>query len=89
MGKIRDSVGNGNYDFTYHAADEMAEDNRSISDIEHAVFSGKIIKKEVDDLRGMKYVVQGTAENKVTTVGVVGRFKENGVFLIITVYEIT
>jgi hypothetical protein len=33
--------------------------------------------------------VRGLAEDQKTEVGVVGRFTETGIFLIITVYEVT
>jgi hypothetical protein len=44
---------------------------------------------EKDDPRGTKYVVVGTALDRQTPVGVVGRFASNGRYLIITVYEVT
>ncbi len=86
--KIRDAIRNGNYDMTYHAVEEMAEDELRIIDVEDAVLNGKIVKKEIDDPRGTKYVIQGERSTKTPPIGVVGRFKETGVFLIITVYAI-
>ena len=74
---------------TYHAVEEMAEDNLRVCDIESAVLTGKIIKKEKDDPRGVKYVIKGLDTFQSIPIGVVGRFKETGVFLIITVYKIT
>jgi hypothetical protein len=74
---------------TYHAVEEMAEDNLGIFDVESAVLSGKIIKREKDDPRGTKYVIKGIGIDQSTPVGVVGRFKETEIFLIITVYRIT
>lgn len=47
-----------------------------------------ILLKEKDDPRGTKYIIEGRGLDKVTLIGVVGRFKETGVFLIITVYKI-
>ena len=44
--KIRDTVRSGNYDVTYHAVEEMAEDKLGICDIESAILDGKIIKQE-------------------------------------------
>jgi hypothetical protein len=87
--KIRDAVRTGNYDMTHHAVEEMAEDELGIFDIENAVLSGRIIKREKDDPRGVKYVVEGVGTDQLTPIGVVGRFKETGVLLIITVYQIT
>jgi hypothetical protein len=87
--KIRNAIRTGNYDMTYHAVEEMAEDNLEILDVESAVLSAKIIKREKDDLRGIKYLIKGVASDRSTPIGVVGRFKETGTFLIITVYAIT
>ncbi|MGD2093060.1 MAG: DUF4258 domain-containing protein [Candidatus Aminicenantes bacterium] len=86
--KIRDAIRSGNYDMTSHALDEMAEDELRIIDVENAVLTGKIIKRQKDDPRGTKYVIQGICSVQSTYVGVVGRFKETGVFLIVTVYAI-
>ncbi len=67
----------------------MAEDKLGILDVESAVLSGKIKKRQKDDPRGVKYVIRGVGSNQSTPIGVVGRFKETGIFLIITVYAIT
>ncbi|MDI6759401.1 MAG: DUF4258 domain-containing protein [Candidatus Brocadiaceae bacterium] len=74
---------------TYHAAEEMAEDGLGILDVESAILNGKVIKREKGDPRGIKYVVKGIGASQITPIGVVGRFKETGIFLIITVYKIT
>jgi len=68
---------------------KMAEDELGIFDFENAVLSGKIVKREKDDPRGIKYVVEGVGTDQSTPIGVVGRFKETGIFLVITVYRIT
>jgi hypothetical protein len=72
-----------------HAADEMAEDNLDILDIEQAILSGQVVRREKHDPRGMKYVVEGLATDGVTLVGVVGRFLGSERYLIITIYEIS
>ena len=87
--KIRNEVKSGNYDMTHHPTEEMAEDELGIYDIECAILKGKIIKKETDDPRGVKFVIKGVGVDISTSIGIVGRFKETGVFLIITVYKIT
>ena len=71
-----------------HATDEMAEDNLDILDVEQAILSGQVVRREKDDARGMKYVVEGLATDGVTLVGVVGRFSGRERYLIITIYEI-
>jgi hypothetical protein len=67
----------------------MAEDYLTILDVESAILNGQVIRAEKDDPRGTKYVVVGTAIDRQTPVGVVGRFATSGQYLIITVYEVT
>lgn len=68
--------------------EEMAEDKLDILDVEKAILNGRIARTEEDDPRGTKYVVEGTATDRLTPVGVVGRFTSTGRYLIITVYVI-
>jgi len=86
--RIHNAIRNGNYDITHHAVEEMAEDNLGIFDVESAILNGQIKHIQKDDPRGIKYVIEGLGMDQSTPVGVVGRFKETGIFLIITVYEI-
>ncbi len=72
---------------TVHAADEMAEDNLDILDVEHAILTGQVARRQKEDFRGTKYIIEGLAVDGVTSVGVVGRFSGER-FLIITIYEI-
>jgi Domain of unknown function (DUF4258) len=72
-----------------HAMEEMAEDMLTILDVEEALLRGQVIRVEKDDPRGTKYIVVGTALDQLTPVGIVGRFANNGRYLIITVYEVT
>ena len=53
------------------------------------ILSGEIVKTETGDPRGPRYTLVGVAEDRETEVGVVGRFTETGIYLIITVYEVT
>jgi Domain of unknown function (DUF4258) len=84
---IQEAISSGEYDVTVHAVEEMAEDGLDIFDIECALMNGELTKTEADDPRGTKYTVIRAAVDGRTRVGVVGRFKETGIFLIITVYE--
>lgn len=88
IAKIRYAIKTGNYDMTHHAFEKMAEDKLGVFDIETAVQSGRIVKIEKDDPRGTKYVINGLGADQITPIGVVGRFKETGIFLIITVYQV-
>lgn len=87
--RIQDAIVRGEYDVTVHAVEEMAEDGLDIFDVEAAIVNGELTKTETDDPRGVRHTVVGMAVNARTRVGVVGRFKETGVFLIITVYAAT
>ena len=87
--RIQVAILSGDYDLTRHAINEMAEDELSIFDVERTILSGEITKTETDDPRGPRYTIIGLAEDRKTEVGVVGRFTETGVYLIITVYEVT
>jgi hypothetical protein len=87
--RIREKIRLRQYDMSGHAMEEMAEDNLDIEDVERAILNGRIGRIEPDDPRGTKYVVEGTAVDGKTPVGVVGRFVTTGRYLIITVYEIT
>ena len=87
--RIRDKIRARQYDMSAHAMEEMAEDLLNIVDVETAVWNGQIVRTERDDPRGTKYIIEGTAVDQKTPVGVVGRFTGNDRFLIITVYEVT
>lgn len=87
--RIRDAIRKNYYDLTYHAIEEMADDELETLDIENAILNGKIMKIDKNDPLGTKYIIQGVAKDQSTLIGIVGRFKETGVFLIITVYAIT
>jgi hypothetical protein len=69
--------------------EQMAEDGLDILDVEQAVLNGQIARIEKDDPRGTKYVIEGIGMDRMTPVGVVGRFTGADRFLIITVYEVT
>lgn len=86
--RIRGNIRLHQYDMTAHAVEEMAEDSLDIGDIEHTVLNGRFVRIEREDPRGNKYVIEGTAADKVTPVGVVGRFTGSDRYLIITVYAI-
>ncbi|MDJ0574636.1 MAG: DUF4258 domain-containing protein [Xenococcaceae cyanobacterium MO_234.B1] len=87
--RIREKIRLRQYDMSAHAMEEMAEDLLTIMDVEESVLNGQIIRVEKDDPRGTKYILVGTALDRQTPVGVVGRFASNGRYLIITVYEVT
>ena len=87
--QIQSAVIEGEYDLTFHTIEEMAEDGLDIFDVEAAIINGRLTKTETEDPRGTRYTIIGRAVNNKTLVGVVGRFKETGVFLIVTAYEVS
>jgi Domain of unknown function (DUF4258) len=87
--QIRALIRLRHYEMSAHATEEMAEDNLDIFDVEQAVINGQIVRIEKDDPRGTKYVIEGTAVDQLTPIGVVGRFLGDERYLIITVYEVT
>lgn len=89
INRIREKIRLRQYDMSAHAIEEMAEDFLTILDVEEAALNGQVIRVEKDDPRGTKYVVVGTALDRQTSVGVVGRFAGSGRYLIITVYAVT
>ena len=46
---------------TVHAMEEMAEDDLDILDVEQALLNGEVVRREKDDPRGTKYVIEGLA----------------------------
>lgn len=89
LDRIRERFRLCQYDMSAHAMEEMAEDLLTIEDIESAVLSGRVSRIEKDDPRGTRYTIEGVAMDGQTPVGVVGRFAGSGVYLVITVYEVT
>ena len=86
--RIRSAILNHQYALTEHAYDEMDADALDVLDVEAAILTGESCERQTDDPRGERFLVIGTACDLSTRVGVVGRFAEHDVFLIITVYEI-
>jgi hypothetical protein len=85
--RIREQIRLRRYDMTFHAMEDMAEDDMTVGDIEHAVLSGRVVKIQRGDPKGNRDVVEGVAADNSTLVGVVGRFPA-ATYLIITVYRI-
>lgn len=85
--RIRERVRLRQHDMSAHAMEEMSEDGLDIEDVEQSILNGRIARIEKDDPRGTKYIVEGIGADRLTPVGVVGRFTNTGRYLIITVYE--
>lgn len=84
--QMRDKIRTRRYVVTLHAEDEMADDDVSIYDVEHAILTGKIIARQKDRQMGeWKYLIQGhpLAGDDLVVVGKIGA---TGKLIIITVY---
>jgi hypothetical protein len=84
--QMRDMVRARRYIVTQHAEEEMADDDMSIYDVEHAVLTGKIIARQKDRQTGeWKYLVQGRphAGDDLVVVVKIGPTRK---LVIVTVY---
>ncbi len=85
---IREAVRKMEYEFAIpHFFDEMENDGLLFSDIESAIFNGRINEVYTDDPRGPRYEIVGTAADG-RTIGVICRIKETHWLLFITTWEI-
>jgi arginyl-tRNA--protein-N-Asp/Glu arginylyltransferase len=86
--QMRERIRTRKYVMTFHAEEEMADDNLSIFDIERAVLTGKIVKRQKDkSTKEWKYIVEGKIISTSMAV-VVGKLSITGKLVIITVYKI-
>jgi len=86
--KIRQKVIDREYYISSHAEEERMDDELERDDIENAVLKGRINKKLSEDIRGIRYIVEGPAKDG-RLIHIVCRFKEDGNLIIITVYALT
>lgn len=86
--RIRQKIIDKDYYISSHAEDEMVNDELERVDIENAVLKGKIEKKLTKDMRGIRYRIEGPA-NDGRLIHVICRYKENGSLIIITAYTLT
>ena len=86
--QMRERIRTRQYVMTFHAEEEMADDNLSIFDIEHVVLTGKIVERQKDKkTKGWKYILEGKTISTGKAV-VVGKLSITGKLVIITVYKI-
>jgi len=83
---IRQKILDRDYYISAHAEEEMLNDNLERSDIENAILKGSIEKKLKSDIRGVRYRIEGPAEDS-RMIHVIARIKEDKELIIITVYE--
>jgi len=66
----------------------MLDDGLERGDIENAIFKGRIQKKLSEDVRGIRYRIEGPAKGG-QLMHVICRFKEDGNLIVTTVYMLT
>ncbi len=68
--KIREYIRFNRYVMTIHAEEEMSDDNLTIFDVEHVIFTGKIIERQRDNISlEWKYIIEGnTLDKSIATV---------------------
>jgi len=62
--KIRQKIINRQYYLSSHAEEEMLDDDLERSDLENAILKGRIEKKLTEDIRGIRYRIEGPAKDK-------------------------
>lgn len=83
--RIRRKIIDREYFLSSHAEEEMWEDRLERSDIENAIFKGRIEKRLTKDPRGTRYRIEGPASDG-RLLHVVARINEEGSLVIITAY---
>ena len=87
LAKIRALVKQGDYVLSVHAENELADDNLNEQDLEAAILSGTIIRRERDLIGRAKYVIEGRTRARKGLTAVVQLFQTRQLVVIITAYE--
>ena len=87
--RFRERIKMGGFVMTLHAVEEMEDEGLSILDVEHAVLTGKITRRQKDEeTREWKYLVTGRSLLQDELV-VVAKLSPTEKLVIITVYAET
>ena len=78
--RIRRKILDHAYYLSSHAEAEMLDDRLERRGIENAILKGRIQRKLSEDIRGVRYRIEGLEDGRL--IHVIRRFKENS-FLII------
>ena len=81
---IKNCVENNEYLFTMHGDQERMNDNLTISDVEEAILSGRILENYPEDKRGESCLVVGFSNSGIPVHIVCGERDDK--MVIITVY---
>ena len=86
--KIRQKIVDRAYYLSSHAEEEMLDDRLERSDVENAIVKGRVQKKLSEDIRGIRYRIEGPAKDG-RLIHVICRFQEDGNLIIVTIYALT
>ena len=87
--RFRERIRAGGFVMTLHGVEEMEDEGLSILDVEHAVLTGKITRRQKDEeTREWKYLVTGRSLSQDDVV-VVAKLSPTDKLVIITVYAET
>ena len=85
--RIRQKIINREYYMSSHAEEEMLDDDLERKDLENAILKGWIERKMTEDIRGIRYRIEGpTRDGRL--IHVLCRFREDANLIIITVYAL-
>ena len=85
---LRQLIRTLSYIVSNHAADELADDNLSILDLENVVLTGQITERQRDRItRETKYVIQGNTLDG-NAAEVVAKVGHTGRLYVITIYAV-
>jgi len=85
--RLREKVRSGEYILSYHAVDEMRDDEFEEEDVEAAILSGRVVRTQKDRLGRRKSTVEGIARDK-RRLRTICRFADaSGKLVIITIYD--
>jgi len=85
--RFRGCIRTGAYVLTHHAAQELRNDDLSVSDVENCVLSGEVIKRQRDRVTGeWKFVIAGWDTCRLPCC-VVAKRAWTGNMLILTVFR--
>lgn len=84
--RIQDRVVAGAVDFTYHAVQELIDDELSKDDAKNAILFGRLVDRLRGDVRGYRFLIRGPAFDG-EEVEVVCRLLDDKV-RIVTVYRL-
>ena len=86
--QMRERIRTRQYVMTFHAEEEMTDDNLSIFDIERVVLTGNIVERQKDhNTKEWKYIVEGETISVGMAV-VAAKLSITGKLVIITIYKI-